>query len=757
MSNGNRPDYGSYIVLNGKRHELARHKTDFTVQSGAARLRMTTDNLIFEPLEPDLPAPEAPDSLITELSPRVTRLMSSSHQKRDSVMNELRRQGKIAHHIYELKSTPAEESTRAIPAAARSELPAGAATLRPNEIVIDKRIFVHLYRRDPVTVEALCRRYDLRDVGTMGDTAVLEVTDRTGMNPLKAANLIADVEDEVRSSNPQVLIPRIRFQNSPADSLELFRDQWYLSSVQSGSGEVDVLAGAHVPEAWQITRGDPAIVVAVMDDGFDLGHPCFQGTALHPEPRNFVGGGGDVEPGADDYHGTPVASIAIAAAQDSAMTGVAPGCTLLPIRIGFGLFDQFQSLLEFRYASDRADVLNCSFGFPPLEEIDPFDQGFRQELSEMTRSGGRRGRGLVIVFAAGNDDAPTRLRAADNVNGVRFARQGFLRTIAPGTDIFSVYPGIDGVVVVAAATSLRRKSGYSNWGEHITLTAPSNNFHALASLPDFQANYRGLGQIAASNRPGHGQPFIPLPDDPGTIGVEEQNYTFDFGGTSGAAPVVSGVAGLMLSANPDLDAQDVKRILMATADRNLDPTTDLAVDPNHQGFTGEFVNGRSLFFGAGRINAYRAVRMARALAGPAPAPPPPPTPAPALASGARTVAMAGRAAPAEPCPPPRIGIGALRTLLVRVLIASVWRREITWPEFADEILDVKLGPEVLGATGVGMNGFDAYQLALRAALRESCIPLPDGFTQSFRGRDKTWSDFLGIVSAWVGHFSDVIP
>ena len=46
------------------------------------------------------------------------------------------------------------------------------------------------------------------------------------------------------------------------------------------------------------------------------------------------------------------------------------------------------------------------------------------------------------------------------------------------------------------------------------------------------------------------------------------NYARDFGGTSAAAPVISGVAALMRSANPDLTWRDLKLILAASAQKN---------------------------------------------------------------------------------------------------------------------------------------------------------------------------------------------
>lgn len=131
----------------------------------------------------------------------------------------------------------------------------------------------------------------------------------------------------------------------------------------------------------------------------------------------------------------------------------------------------------------------------------------------------------------------------------------------------------------------------------------------------FVATYRGLGQVAASNRPGLGNAFRPIGvvDDPATPHLREEQYTRLFGGTSGAAPVVAGVVALMLSVNPDLTAEQVRRILMATADKNVDAVTDLNPDPNLQGLSGAFVNGASLFFGAGKVDAFRAVSRAKAL------------------------------------------------------------------------------------------------------------------------------------------------
>ena len=581
-TSNNAPDPATHIVLNGQQLDLDRHETDFTVLARPSDI--SDDVRAHHPLT------------ASEVAPRLTRVACDSSTDRDGSMDEVREKNLVAHHVYSVRGTG-------------------------EEIVIDDRLFLQLRHADPADLQAIKDEFHLVEEDTMGETVVLRVTSATGANPVKTANAIAQ-RPEVVSCSPQVRVPLQPHQLALADQLALFREQWYLTADLINHNEVDPRADIQAPEAWQVTTGNSDVVIAVMDDGFDLGHPAFRNKTIHPEAIDFAASPDDRDPspGAQDFHGTPVASIAAGSSTGGAMSGVAPGCTVLPIRIGFGPLDQIQTLREFRHASQHADIVNCSFGFPPLS-FDIFDSGFRQEMTQLTRTGGRRGRGLVIVFSAGNDDAPTRLRAADNVNGVRFLgrdAQGNLivRSIPAGRDVVSAYPSIPGIIVVAAMSSMRRKSGYSNWGEHITVTAPSSNGHELGSLNAFRANYRGLGQIAAVNRPNHGQRSRPLRDDPSTPDLREDFYTGDFGGTSGAAPVVSGVVGLMLSVNPDLSADDVRQILTATADTDLDVNPDLANDPNLQGMTGQFVNGHSLFFGAGKVNALAAASRAQALGGP---------------------------------------------------------------------------------------------------------------------------------------------
>lgn len=574
--------YGDYIVLGGQRLELTKNPTQFSVIGRTAAV----DSELCDSAE--------------RLAPNMTRMTTADPAATDRLMAAARTDG-VAHHIYQVAETA-------------------------EEIVIDDRIILELEREDDRELESIIGEFRLAPAGRMGGAHVLRVTEATGKNPLKTANEIAE-RAAVAACSPQVMVELVRHQ--PA----LFPEQWYLTADLMSHPDLLGDADVQAPEAWQITAGKPEVVVVVIDDGFDLDHPALRNVRRHAAARDFAGS--DNDPSSEDrfvdgfndgdYHGTAVASIAVGAHQGSAMKGLAPNCTFLPVRIGFGPMAAPIDVLDvFRYVSARADVVNCSFGTSP-SSFDPFPAAFRSEITRLTETGGRRGKGLVMVFSAANDDAPTFLAGGDNVNGVRFTSGSSIREIPAGHEVFSGYPMTQGVVVVAAMSSLKRKAGYSSWGPHVTVTAPSNNLHyIMAFVPSgadprraqFVANYRGLGQVAAANRPGHGAAFSPIRrlDDPATA-LEENFYTKRFGGTSGAAPVVTGIVALMLSVNDQLTAAQVRQILMATADQGLDPTLDLANDPNVQGASGDFVNGRSLWFGAGKVNAFRAVSRARALAG----------------------------------------------------------------------------------------------------------------------------------------------
>jgi subtilisin-like proprotein convertase family protein len=119
-----------------------------------------------------------------------------------------------------------------------------------------------------------------------------------------------------------------------------------------------------------------------------------------------------------------------------------------------------------------------------------------------------------------------------------------------------------------------------------------------------QKGYLYTAPPIPSSLPGLG---ILTTDRISVAGYNTSNFSADFGGTSSAAPVVAGVAALVLSANPNLTAQEVKRILQETADKIVDRDADPQLGLQLGTYD---VNGYSQWFGYGKVNAFKAVQAA---------------------------------------------------------------------------------------------------------------------------------------------------
>lgn len=159
------------------------------------------------------------------------------------------------------------------------------------------------------------------------------------------------------------------------------------------------------------------------------------------------------------------------------------------------------------------------------------------------------------------------------------------------------------VIAVSACTSLNQKAAYSNWGQEISVCAPSNN--APPGIWLQETGYVGTAPLITKALAGKG---IFTSDRVGNQGYSPGDYTSGFGGTSSACPLVAGVAALVLSVNPHLTAAEVKQILEETADKIVDPSTDPQLGTRFGQYDGD---GHSKWFGYGKVNAHKAVLAAQ--------------------------------------------------------------------------------------------------------------------------------------------------
>jgi subtilisin family serine protease len=439
----------------------------------------------------------------------------------------------------------------------------------------------------------------MRPVESIPNTHIFKVGEQARENPIKITNdLMAN--PHVFSAEPNAAMPTQTFYR-PSDSF--YSRQWYLQH----SGGSQLVSGSHVDveRAWDLTRGTRSIVVAVTDDGFDLNHPDFKGAGKIVAPRDFKDNDFTPLPGsAADSHGTACAGVAIAEENGSGIVGVAPGCAFMPVRTTGYIDDDFLEDLFEWCASRGADVISCSWGASSVY----FPLSSRQRAAiNRAATQGRNGKGCVIVFASGNANRP--------VNGT-INESGWPNNVLSGpTEWLSGFAVHPDVITVAASTSENRKAAYSNWGREISVTAPSNNAPPGTWLPS--TGFIPTAPEVTGWLPGVG---VFTTDRLGAAGYDAGDFTPNFGGTSSACPLVAGIAALVLSANPNLTAQQVKQVLEQTTDKIVDNNPDPQLGFRYGSYDG---NGDSLWFGAGKVNAYKAVQRAIALGGGTPPEPPP--------------------------------------------------------------------------------------------------------------------------------------
>ena len=357
-------------------------------------------------------------------------------------------------------------------------------------------------------------------------------------------------------------------KNFPGVSDPLFERQWHLENAGQINGSKDGLkagADARVTGAWRLLAdfGSPNVVIGVIDDGFDLSHPDLTSRSLHP--WDFQRNSTDVSPVPSrtsptlgNWHGTACAGVAVGSLNGGSIVGAAPRCSWIPVRWRPDLSPE-EVVRWFDYLRDKgAAVISCSWGTRARNY--PLPTRIAKALGQCAREG-RGGKGCVVVFAAGNELRDINDPQNESVNG------------------FATHPD---VISVAASTSLDERAEYSNFGKEILTSAPSSGVPGR--------------DIATADVTGT---FIDAAGIQRSMGYAPGDYNEHFGKTSSACPLVAGICGLILSANPDLSAAEVRDIIKGTA-RKI-------------GTQDEYdASGHSIHFGYGCINAEAAVAEALA-------------------------------------------------------------------------------------------------------------------------------------------------
>lgn len=331
--------------------------------------------------------------------------------------------------------------------------------------------------------------------------------------------------------------------------------QWYL---RASAGAVQ--SSLDVETAWNVTTGNPGIVVADVDSGVRYEHPdllsvaaggnLLPGYDMVSDPTYSSDGLGRhadaSDPGdwitqaelsnrngpyyqcrdvaeSSSWHGTQVSGL-IAALTDNGVGMASVGRTvrLLPVRV-FGKCGAFDSdvLAGFRWAAGLAvpgvpanpypaKVINFSGGGPGA-----CNAAYVDAVAEIAAVG------TVIVASAGNSEGQA----------------------------VSTPANCSGVIAVAGLRHVGTKVGFSSLGPEVAISAPGGNcVNTAAGAPC-------LYPILSTSNSGTTVPVS-------SIYTDSYNPTL---GTSFSSPLVAATAALVLSVQPTFTPAQVRQVLQATA------------------------------------------------------------------------------------------------------------------------------------------------------------------------------------------------
>lgn len=349
-----------------------------------------------------------------------------------------------------------------------------------------------------------------------------------------SADQIAEITDRLNNA-AEVLyaVPdgRVRPAYVPNDSLTKLTWQWYHYDSY----------GIRAYDAWDLERGDPGVVIALLDTGIRP-HEDLDPARILPG-YDFIsdlatandGNGRDSDPTdpgdaqatgecssdpkaePSSWHGLQMAGIMIASADNGiGIAGINHFSRLLPVRVLGKCGGSFSDIIDAILWSAGLPVNGVPVNATPAKVINLSFSGLGTCNAAIQDAIDRAvAAGSVVVAAAGNED---------------------------GTDVAGVLPaGCNNVITVAATTRAGSVGAYSNVGSRVLLSAPGGD---------------------GASGPSENQ--IYSLDNSGLSAPGADTYAFGYG-TSSATAEVSAAVSLLISAHPQLTADEVRQILSQTA------------------------------------------------------------------------------------------------------------------------------------------------------------------------------------------------
>ena len=325
------------------------------------------------------------------------------------------------------------------------------------------------------------------------------------------------------AQSPMLTPPENHYFVSTGSWGQTYPDQWALQRIGFD---------ASPQSAWRLVKKNAQpVIVAIIDTGLDWNHKSIDSDKLWRNPKEIPDNGidddnngyvddvigwdflkGDAKPWDHDGHGTLIAGIIAGDWNDpTGVAGINPFARLMILK-GLNNFGHTRSSYvaeAITYAADHgARVINLSIGGKEISAVEQAAIDYAY------------GKGVVIVVAAGNE-------------GVDVSKYGIT--------------GSDKVLTVATTGFDDQRAVFSNWGK-VSVAAPGLDILSLrARRTDTMLGIEGVKYTA------------------GAAYVGEDKRYYRASGTSFSAPMVSGLASLMIANDPSLTNRQVMAIIKSTA------------------------------------------------------------------------------------------------------------------------------------------------------------------------------------------------
>lgn len=338
---------------------------------------------------------------------------------------------------------------------------------------------------------------------------------------------------------------KIELQSIPNDTYfsrqyGLYNDGTFSLSSATNDADIDMDLG------WDIEQGDQSIIVAVLDSGIKLDHPEFSGR-LWTNPNETLNGIDDDNNGyIDDINGWDFANN-----DDDPTDDHGHGTNVTGIigansnnNLGYSGIDWNCKLMIGKILDENNSGYYSWWTDAIYYAV---DNGAKVINMSVGGSGFSSSMKDAIDYAYNNGVTVVACMMNEN-NNTTFYPAGYQNTIAVG----ATNPNDE-----RSAPFFWSTTSGSNYGNHIDVVAPGNYIYGL----DHQS---------------------------------DTNYNFYWGGTSQAAPLVTGLSSLLLAQDADKTPDDIRSIIRSTAEDQL-------------GNISEDISGFDIYYGYGRVNAYEAL------------------------------------------------------------------------------------------------------------------------------------------------------